>query len=86
MNVTASVSAPAVDDSQVRLDRLSELAREEREQVALALVEARPGIGVDWLPHREDVFVEGVIAFRQHLVVPTVPTAPGSTTSSCRPP
>lgn len=28
MNVTASVSAPAVDDSQVRLDRLSELARD----------------------------------------------------------
>jgi len=28
-----------------------------------------PDHWVDWLPHREDVFVEGVIAFRQHLVV-----------------
>ena len=31
-------------------DRLSELPREEREAVALALVECRAGIGPDWLP------------------------------------
>jgi len=34
-------------------DHLSELAREDREQVALALIEARAGIGVDWLPRLE---------------------------------
>ena len=34
-------------------DRLSELAREEREAVALALVECRSGIGPDWLPRLE---------------------------------
>jgi HemY protein len=34
-------------------DRLSELAREDREPVALALIEARAGIGVDWLPRLE---------------------------------
>jgi len=34
-------------------DRLSELAREDREQVALALIEARSGVGVDWLPRLE---------------------------------
>ena len=34
-------------------DRLSELAREDRESVALALIEARSGIGVDWLPRLE---------------------------------
>jgi HemY protein len=31
-------------------DRLAELPREEREAVALALVECRAGIGTDWLP------------------------------------
>jgi HemY protein len=34
-------------------ERLSELAREEREAVALALIETRAGIGVDWLPRLE---------------------------------
>ena len=34
-------------------DRLAELAREDREQVALALIDARAGIGVDWLPRLE---------------------------------
>jgi len=34
-------------------ERLSELAREDREQVALALIEARGGIGSDWLPRLE---------------------------------
>jgi HemY protein len=34
-------------------DRLSAVAREDREQVALALIEARTGIGVDWLPRLE---------------------------------
>ena len=34
-------------------DRLSELARDDREAVALALIEARPGIGDDWLPRLE---------------------------------
>jgi HemY protein len=34
-------------------ERLSELPREDRELVALALIEARVGIGVDWLPRLE---------------------------------
>lgn len=34
-------------------DRLSELSRDDREQIALALLEARAGIGVDWLPRTE---------------------------------
>lgn len=34
-------------------DRLPELAREDREQVALALIDARAGIGPDWLPRLE---------------------------------
>ncbi len=34
-------------------ERLSELSREEREQAALALIEARAGIGGDWLPRLE---------------------------------
>jgi HemY protein len=34
-------------------ERLSELTREEREPVALALIETRSGIGVDWLPRLE---------------------------------
>ena len=34
-------------------DRLAELPREDREAVALALVEARSGIGNDWLPRLE---------------------------------
>jgi len=35
-------------------DRMAELAREDRECVALALIEARRGIGVDWLPRLEN--------------------------------
>lgn len=34
-------------------DRLAELTREDREQVSLALIDARSGIGVDWLPRLE---------------------------------
>lgn len=34
-------------------ERLPELAREDREQVALALIEARVGTGQDWLPRLE---------------------------------
>jgi HemY protein len=34
-------------------EKLPELAREDREQVALALIEAREGTGVDWLPRLE---------------------------------
>ncbi|CAD5372356.1 Homolog of E. coli HemY protein [Rubrivivax sp. A210] len=34
-------------------ERLSELAREDREAVALALADARGGIGIDWLPRLE---------------------------------
>ena len=34
-------------------DRMSELAREDREAVSLALVEARAGIGDEWLPRLE---------------------------------
>ena len=34
-------------------DRLPELAREDREQLALALIEARAGTGQDWLPRLE---------------------------------
>jgi len=34
-------------------DRLAELPREDREVVALALIDARPGITVEWLPRLE---------------------------------
>jgi HemY protein len=34
-------------------DRLAELARDDREQVALALIDARAGIGIEWLPRLE---------------------------------
>ncbi len=34
-------------------ERLSELSRDDREQVALALIDARSGIGADWLPRLE---------------------------------
>ena len=53
-----AVQLDAADDARHWLrpfwDRLSELAREDREAVALALVEARAGIGDDWLPRLED--------------------------------
>jgi HemY protein len=52
-----AVQLQASDDARQWLrpfwDRLAELAREDREQVALALSEARSGIGVDWLPRLE---------------------------------
>jgi HemY protein len=38
-------------------DRLAELAREEREVVALALIDTRAGIGNDWLPRLENAAV-----------------------------
>ncbi|MEW6705770.1 MAG: heme biosynthesis HemY N-terminal domain-containing protein [Pseudomonadota bacterium] len=34
-------------------DRMGELSAEEREQVALALLEVLPGLGADWLPRLE---------------------------------
>jgi len=34
-------------------ERLAELSREDREQIALASIEARSGIGQDWLPRLE---------------------------------
>ena len=34
-------------------ERLAELAREDREHVALALIDASPGLGADWLPRLE---------------------------------
>jgi HemY protein len=55
--VTRAVQLQAHDDARQWLrpfwDRMSELARDEREQVALALIEAMPGIGADWLPRLE---------------------------------
>ncbi|MDE2081626.1 MAG: heme biosynthesis protein HemY [Burkholderiales bacterium] len=51
----ARLDAPADGREWLRpfWDRLSELAREDREPVALALIEARAGIGSDWLPRLE---------------------------------
>ncbi len=47
----------ATEDARLWLrpfwERLPELAREDRDQVALALIEARAGIGGDWLPRLE---------------------------------
>ena len=47
----------AADDARQWLrpfwDRLAELPHEDRERVALSLIEARAGIGVDWLPRLE---------------------------------
>ena len=52
-----AVQLDAADDARQWLrpfwERLSELPREDREQVALALIEARAGIGADWLPRLE---------------------------------
>ena len=52
-----AVQLDAADDARQWLrpfwDRLSELSRDDREQIALALAEARAGIGVDWLPRAE---------------------------------
>jgi HemY protein len=53
-----AVQLDAAEDARQWLrpfwDRLPELAREDREQVALALVEARAGLGPDWLPRLEN--------------------------------
>ncbi len=52
-----AVQMDAADDARQWLkpfwERLSDLTREDREQIALALIEARAGIGVDWLPRIE---------------------------------
>jgi HemY protein len=52
-----AVQLDAVEDARQWLrpfwDRLQELAREEREPVALALIDARAGIGAEWLPRME---------------------------------
>jgi HemY protein len=52
-----AVQLEASDDARQWLkpfwERLSELSREDRELVALALIEARRGIGSEWLPRLE---------------------------------
>lgn len=52
-----AVQLGAAEDARLWLrpfwERLPELSREDREQVALALMEAREGIGGDWLPRLE---------------------------------
>ncbi len=52
-----AVALGAAEDARQWLrpfwDRLAELPREDREAVALALVDAREGIGSDWLPRLE---------------------------------
>lgn len=52
-----AVQLDAAEDARQWLrpfwDRLADLAREDREQIALALIEARAGTGVDWLPRLE---------------------------------
>jgi HemY protein len=52
-----AVQLDAADDARQWLrpfwDRAGELAREDREQIALALIDARAGTGVDWLPRLE---------------------------------
>jgi HemY protein len=52
-----AVQLDAADDARQWLrpfwERLAELSREDREQVALALIEARAGTGADWLPRLE---------------------------------
>ncbi len=55
--VARAAQLQAFDDARQWLrpfwDRLSELSREDREQVALALIDASPGIGPEWLPRLE---------------------------------
>ncbi len=52
-----AVQLDAAEDARQWLrpfwDRLSELAREDREAIALALIDARGGIAGDWLPRLE---------------------------------
>jgi HemY protein len=52
-----AVQLDAAEDARQWLrpfwERLAELSREDREQVALALIEARAGTGADWLPRLE---------------------------------
>jgi HemY protein len=54
---TRAAQLEAFDDARQWLrpfwDRLAELAREDREQIALALIDARAGTGNDWLPRLE---------------------------------
>lgn len=53
-----AVHLEAAEDARLWLrpfwERLPELAREDRECVALALIDARTGIGGDWLPRLEN--------------------------------
>jgi len=55
--VARAVKLGAFEDARLWLkpfwDRLAELPREDREVVALALIDARPGITVEWLPRLE---------------------------------
>ena len=52
-----AVSLDALEDARNWLrpfwERLGEISREDREQIALALIEVRRGVGVDWLPRLE---------------------------------
>jgi HemY protein len=64
-----AVQLDAAEDARQWLrpfwDRLPELARDDREQVALALIEARAGLGPDWLPRLESA----VLAFGHESAV-----------------
>jgi HemY protein len=51
--VALGASADAREWLRPFWDRLTELARDEREHVALALMDARSGIGNEWLPRLE---------------------------------
>jgi HemY protein len=52
-----AVQLGSADDARLWLrpfwDRLAELTREDREQIALSLIDARSQIGVEWLPRLE---------------------------------
>lgn len=58
-------------------DRLSELAREDREALALALIEARRGIAAEWLPRLES-------AAQGHGHEPAVVAAVGMVFAECQ--
>jgi HemY protein len=58
-------------------DRLSELAREDREALALALIEARRGIAAEWLPRLEN-------AAQSHGHEPAVVAAVGMVFAECQ--
>ncbi len=76
-----AVRLDAGDDARQWLrpfwDRLAELAREDREQIALALVEASPGIGSEWLPRLES-------AARAFGHEPAVVAAVGNAFAQCQ--